>query len=521
MVAGFVIRKNEYHDSVFLMRVAKTLSEKPGVLQAAALMGTEKNKGLLLEIGFHGPEIAAAAPQDLILAVQAERQDVLDAIIGSIDQWLHPTNEGETRGSVRTLEEAWHRQPRSNLTVISLPGEYAGREAKKALELGMHVFLFSDHVSLEEEISLKEFAREKGLLVMGPDCGTAIIDGTGIGFANRVRKGPIGVIGASGTGIQEFTSLVHRSGSGISQAIGTGSRDFSDAVGGLSFLSAIEALEKDIQTRAITILSKPPGKSTLARLAPRILKCSKPVIVCFLGFKENIFRGAASCRLASTLDEAAILAVQAGGEVPPSLSGANQAFLDGLIQKELAGKNPTQKYLRGLFAGGTFCYQAQQILMDYGIEVYSNAPLEGNLPLPNSANSIKHTLVDLGADEFTSGRPHPMIDSRLRCDRLQKEAKDPEVGILLLDIILGFNSCPDPAGDLAPAIIAAKREVSGRGGALSVVASICGTEDDIQDLNRQTRILEDAGVLVFPSSAQAVRFSALLAKTFTEKRNGK
>jgi len=512
MVRGFVIRKNEYHDSVFLMRVAKTISEKEGVLQAAALMGTEKNKGLLGDIGIRGPEIATATPQDLILAIQAERQEVLDELLGNIDRWFHPVTGGEIHFSVRTLEEAFHRQPHSNLTVISLPGEYAGREARKALELGLNVFLFSDHVPIEEEISLKKLAREKGLIVMGPDCGTAIIGGIGVGFANRIRRGPIGVIGASGTGIQEFTSLVHRAGSGISQAIGTGSRDFSDAVGGLSFLSAMEALEADPETQLIAILSKPPGKLTLVGLAPRISRCPKPVIVCFLGFKENILPGPASHQLAHTLDEAAMLAVQFVTGRSDLIIAPDSARLENLIHKERAGKTSAQKYLRGLFAGGTFCYQAQQILQEYKMEAYSNAPLEGNLPLANSSCSVKHTLVDMGADEFTSGRPHPMIDSRLRYDRILKEAQDPEIAILLLDIILGFNSCPDPAGDLAPAIVAAKRGFAKRGGSLSVIVSVCGTEDDLQDLNRQTRILENAGALVFPSSAQAIRFSALLAK---------
>jgi FdrA protein len=264
----------------------------------------------------------------------------------------------------------------------------------------------------------------------------------------------------------------------------------------------------------IAILSKPPGKMTLASLAPRISRCPKPVIVCFLGFKENILPGPASRQLARTLDEAAMLAVQAITGRPDLMAAPDSARIETLIHKERVGKTSAQKYLRGLFAGGTFCYQAQQILQEYGMEAYSNAPLEGNLPLPNSAISVEHTLVDMGADEFTSGRPHPMIDSRWRYDRILTEGRDPEIGILLLDIILGFNSCSDPAGDLAPAIAAAKKEVNRRGGSLSVIASICGTEDDAQDLNRQIRILEDAGALVFPSNAQAVRFSAQLAKSF-------
>ena len=512
MVLGFVVRKNSYYDSVFLMRVAKTLSQQKGVVQAAALMGTEKNKGLLREIGVLDPEAATATPQDLIIALKADNQEVLDEILKNADSWLHPAMESGHRLSVRTLEEARLRQPHSNLAVISVPGEYAAREARRSLELGVNVFLFSDHVAIEEEISLKKLAREKGLIVMGPDCGTAIIGGAGIGFANRVRRGPIGVIGASGTGIQEITSLVHRAGSGISHAIGTGSRDFSDAVGGLSFLSALEALEEDPQTGIIVILSKPPGKAALAALAPRISGCRKPVIACFLGSRENFWQGGTSPREAQTLDEAAMMAVQELAGTAPPLLAADSRFVEELIQRERSGKTSNQKFIRGLFAGGTFCYQAQQIFREQGLEVYSNAPLPGNPKLPDPLLSMKHSLVDMGADEFTDRRPHPMIDSRVRYERILKEAEDPQAAVLLLDIILGFNSSPDPAGDLVPAILSAKEKTSRRGGSLTVIVSVCGTEEDPQDLKRQVGLLEKAGAFVFPSSAQAARLAALLTK---------
>ena len=512
MVSGIVIRKNSYFDSVFLMRVAKNLSLQKGVVQAAALMGTEKNKGLLREIGIFVPKAGATSPQDLIIAVKADSREVLDEILKNIDPWLQPPGEGGSLLSVRTLEEARKRQPRSNLAVISIPGEYAAREARKALEFGINVFLFSDHVSLEEEISLKKLAREKGLIVMGPDCGTAIIGGAGIGFASRVRRGPIGVIGASGTGIQEFASLVHRAGSGISHAIGTGSRDFSDAVGGLSFLSALESLEDDPGTEIIAILSKPPGKIAIAALAPRISACRKPVITCFLGFQERLWKGGPTPQEARTLDEAALLAVKAVAGTAPSLLAPDFRLLEEIIHRERTGKSSPQKFVRGLFAGGTFCYQAQQIFREHSIEVYSNAPLPGNPELPDPFLSRRHTLVDLGADEFTDRRPHPMIDSRLRYERILKEAEDSQTAVLLLDIILGFNSSPDPAGDLVPAILSAKRNLSRRGGSLSVIASVCGTEEDPQDLKRQVRLLEEAGALVFPSSVQAARAAALLVK---------
>jgi succinyl-CoA synthetase alpha subunit/DNA-binding transcriptional ArsR family regulator len=503
------------------MRVAKRLSEQEGILQVAALMGTEKNKALLDEIDVRDPETSKATPSDLIVAVKADSQEALTSVIENIDQWLNPNLGPGIPCIIRTLEEAVAVQSRSNLAVISVPGSYAAREARKALEHGLNVFLFTDNVPLESEISLKKYARERGLIVMGPDCGTAIIGGIGVGFANAVRRGPIGIIGASGTGIQEFTSLVHRAGSGISHAIGIGSRDLSDAVGGISFLSALDALESDPQTEIITILSKPPGELALSNLIPRILKCHKPIVACFLGLKQESFSADIRHRTARTLDDAAAIAVQIVTGHSPTPFDANSSHLQKLAGQERVNKNPEQRYLRGIFAGGTFCFQAQQILQGAGMVVHSNAPLYGNLKLCDPMKSEGHTLLDMGTDDFTVGKPHPMIDSRLRRERILAEGQDPQVAILFLDFVLGFNSSPDPAGELVSAIEEVKGEAKKRGGSLSVVASICGTEGDPQNLPRQVKVLEEAGVIVFPSSAQAARFCALLAASLSEATRAK
>jgi FdrA protein len=520
MMTGFVIRKNEYYDSVFLMRVAKRLSGQRGILRVAALMATEKNKVLLAEIGIRGTEIPAATPNDLVVAIQADNPQTVTGVLQNIDQWLCLEGESGATSEIRTLDEALARQPYSNLALISVPGPYAARDAKKALEHGLNVFLFSDNVPVESERFLKEFARERGLIVMGPDCGTALIGGVGVGFANVVRLGPIGVIGASGTGIQEFTTLVHRAGSGISHAIGTGSRDLSDAIGGISSLSALEALESDTRTQVIAILSKPPGPQALGHLVPRIHQCPKPIVTCFLGSQKDSLSPKPPYAVARTLEEAATLAVQiATGSRPPGFP-IDSPHIRGLILKERAGMKSGQKYIRGIFAGGTFCYQAQQILREAGMGVHSNVPLEGNLKLPDPPQSLEHTLVDMGADEFTAGRPHPMIDSSLRRERILAEAQDPQAAILLLDFILGFNASVDPAGELAPAITEAKQAVKKRGGFLSVVASVCGTEGDPQGLQNQVRLLEETGVVIFPSSAQAVQFCVRLATNLQENSHG-
>ena len=511
MYTGIVIRKNEYHDSVFLMRAAKRISEQEGILQAVLFMGTEKNKALLSGIGFTAGELADAMPTDLILAVKAANRQKLARVLENLDRWLAAEPDKGNTPAARNIEEALARQPLANLAVISVPGAYAAREAQKALERSLNVFLFSDNVPVESELFLKQYAREHGLIVMGPDCGTAIVGGIGIGFANVVRRGPIGVIGASGTGIQEFTTLVHRAGSGISQAIGTGSRDLSDDVGGISLLSSLDALEADSSTKTIAILSKPPGPLALTNLIPRILQCSKSVVVCFLGREKESAPEQSLYQSARTLDEAVALAINNVTGRYPSGFEPNNTRIAALASRELRAMNPSQKYVRGLFAGGTFCYQAQRVFLDAGLAVYSNAPLSEELRLPDLLSSKEHCLIDMGADEFTVGRPHPMMDSRLRRERLLTEAKDPEVAVLLLDFLLGFNSSADPAGDLAPAIAEAKGVVKKRGGFLSVVASVCGTSEDPQGLDQQVARLEEEGVVILPSSAQAARFAVLVA----------
>lgn len=506
MASGFVIRKNQYYDSVFLMGVNRRILEVRGVQQSAVLMATPANKKLLMEMGFQDPQIDAAQPTDLVVAVIAETPQIVEEVLGRLDEWLQPPAERAKEARLHRLEEALARRPDANLAVISVPGEYAAREARKALENGLNVFLFSSNVSIEDERQLKELAAQRNLIVMGPDCGTSLIGGVGIGFANAVRRGPIGVIGAAGTGIQEFTSQVHNAGYGVSHAIGTGGRDLSDAIGGLTALTALDALENDPRTEVIVIISKPPGARTLEKLIARARTCRKPVIGCFLGSSLTGVSTANHLRIVRTIDEAvqqAIAAVSGEPEASPfSLSPEEQE----LARQERARWDARQKYLRGLFAGGTLCYQAQQILLEAGIPVYSNAPLAPAFRLAHPDQSREHTVVDMGDEYYTTGKPHPMIDGTLRRQRILAESRDPEVAVLLLDFILGYGASRDPVGDLLDAIVEARRVVHQRGGWLTVVASICGTDGDPQDLALQTRLLKEAGVVVFSSSARAVLF---------------
>jgi FdrA protein len=512
MPSGFVIRKNQYYDSVFLMGISKRLSDLPGVQQNAVLMGSETNKGLLASIGIHDAQIDAAQPNDLVVAVIADAPQIVSGALGKLEEFLVGGVQVATTSNPHSFEEGLAQKPNANLAVISVPGEYAAREARIALEAGLNTFLFSDNVSIDDELELKQFAAEKKLLVMGPDCGTSLIGGVGIGFANVVRKGQIGAIGAAGTGLQEFTSQIHNAGFGISHAIGTGGHDLSDPIGGLTTFAALDALEEDPATKVIAIISKPPGVKTLARLMERFKTCTKPIIGCFLGTRAEPQKVDSTFQRAATIDEAVQLAIKfAGGETAADGYAFNVDELEWLAHEKSAW-GTGQKYLRGLFAGGTFCYQSQQIFRDAGIVVHSNAPFDVKNKLRDSDQSVEHTLVDMGSDEYTLGKPHPMIDGTLRKQRILTEARDPQTAILFLDFILGYNASMDPVGELLDAIVEAKQTAQKRGGNLTVIGSICGTDDDVQDLNLQTRLLNEAGAIVFHSNAKAASFCCELLR---------
>lgn len=510
-----IIKKNRYFDSVFLMAIARRIGEQPGIEDAAAVMGSPANKLVLIKMGFDEAVLADVGPNDLVVALGGEAEAV-DGLLADIERWLVRPESTLAGVMALSLDDAWTRQEASNLAVISVPGEYAAREAQAALDHGMNVFLFSDHVPLEDEVSLKQKASEAGLIVMGPDCGTAIIAGTGIGFANVVRRGSIGVVASSGTGLQEFTSLVHRAGAGISHGFGTGGRDLSDSVGGISTLTAIDALEKDPGTQAIAVISKPPGQDTLERIVQRLNRCSKPVTACFLGLESSNRPPAVRFEICSTLDDVVTASLRLAREATTSTVLLLPNDYAERLEAEVGSMRSAQMYVRGLFAGGTFCYQAQQVMRDGGIVVYSNAPLEGMQRLDDANVSVENTLVDMGGNEFTIGAPHPMIDATKRRERILDEAGDPHVAVLLLDFILGYNASPDPAGDLVEVIVEAKRRYDEKGRYLSVVASICGTDEDPQKLEKQEQVLGDAGVVVFPSNAQANQF----ARDIVHQRTG-
>ena len=513
MVVKGKVKAGEYFDSVTLMLAGRDLSGLPGVQDAAVVMGTRENRDILEASGLLCPEFAAAGDTDLLLAVKAEDEAAAIRALDAAEQRLAERNSRPAgpagAASARSLEGALKLQPGSRLALISVAGRYAAAEAWKALDRGLHVMLFSDNVPLESEIALKQAARECGLLVMGPDCGTAIVNGVPLGFANAVARGPVGIVAAAGTGLQEVSVLVSNAGAGISQALGTGGRDVKEDVGGLMFVEALQALADDPATAVVLLVSKPPHPAALNPIAAVSRKIKKPIVSIFLGAPPET-AGAFSTHAAATLEEAALVAARIAREEPAAAGRAAAAVRRELevrkaaIQEEAErlarGLAPGRRYLRGLFSGGTFCSEAQIVLKGTLSGLWSNAPAGSAQKLDDALHSRQNTLVDLGEDEFTVGRPHPMIDYDLRKRRMKAEIHDPETAVVLLDVVLGYGSHPDPAAELAPLV----REAAGQ---VRVVCSVTGTDRDPQNRSRVVDALEAAGARVMPSNAAA----ALLA----------
>ncbi|MFN8454195.1 MAG: acyl-CoA synthetase FdrA [Anaerolineae bacterium] len=515
MTVKTLIKPSQYHDSVTLMLVARELTTLPGVLDAAVVMATEANKSILKEAGLLTPAVEQATANDLVIAVSAHA-GAAEAALAESEKLLQKKNDssqGETNFRPKTLGSAIKVNPQANVSVISVAGRYAADEAWDALRHGLHVLLFSDNVSLEDEIALKTYARDHGLLLMGPGAGTAILNGVALGFANVVESGPVGIVSAAGTGLQEVSTLLAKQGVGITQGLGTGGRDLKEAVGGLMMLAALEALQTDPATKVITVVSKPPAESVAKRVLTQIASGSKPTVVCFMGGDPKLATWFANAIPAPTLQEAALLAAQAAGAkiTPGQLVEQENHQLKRLAADLRTKLKPGQRYLRGLFSGGTLCYEAQVVWRDFLEErVWSNAPLNSANHMPDSTRSQGHSAVDLGEEEFTVGRPHPMIDNDLRLRRLRQEASDPAVAVIMLDVVLGYGAHPDPAVELGPAIRQARQSAGDEGRELIVVASVTGTEQDPQGLQRQVEALQAAGAVVCNSNAAAARLTGMI-----------
>lgn len=460
------VRPGAYYDSIVLMQLQRALAALPGVLDAGVVMATPANRELLAASGLLPGEEVAAGPDDLLISVQAESEAAAVEALARVDALLAVRRAGAAGQEFRprSFASAFKQLPEARWVLVSVPGRYAAAVADEALDSGRNVFLYSDNVSLADELALKRKARGRGLLVLGPDCGTAIVGGTGLGFANRTRKGRIGLIGASGTGLQAVVSHLHARGAGISQAIGIGGRDLSAEVGGITAEQALDLLARDPETEVIVLISKPPAPEVARRLIGLAHRAGKRTVVYFPGAPLPAERlgnvGFASSLEGAAEDALRFLSAPRSGPLAPPV-----AFAAG------------QRFLRGLFSGGTLALEV----------------LRGLAPLLAPQG---HAILDLGADEFTVGRLHPMIDFDLRLRRLRQEAADPEVALILLDVVLGDGAHADPAGELGPVIERVKAEAQAAGRAPDVAVLLIGTDEDPQDARLQTATLEKAGARV-------------------------
>jgi FdrA protein len=469
---------NRYADSVRLMAVARVLRGRDGVRACELVMGTPANLEALAGLGV----AADAGPGDLVIAVDAEERAAVEALADAERALSAPAVDAGAGPAApprpRSLSAAARDLPDANVALISVPGDYAVLEAHRALSAGMHVFLFSDHVPLERELELKRRGAELGLLVMGPECGTAMFAGVGLGFSNVVRPGPVGIVAASGTGAQETACLLDAAGGGVSHIVGVGGRDLSHEVGGLMLREGMRLLAADGTTETLLLVSKPPAPDVVDALAEAVPDGVR-VVAAFVGWDG----ATAPFEVHPTLEQGALAA--AGGAAPGA--GELEAAVDS------ARSRSAGRALVGLYSGGSLAHEAATILEG------ELGPVGGNVGRgPEEGDG--HMVLDLGADTYTRGRPHPMLSLDLRLGMIEEAAADPDVGCVLLDVVLGYGAHLDPAGELAPAVERAAADGV-------VVARVCGTPDDPQDGVRQEAVLRDAGAVVAPSNACAARLA--------------
>lgn len=504
-----VVKKGSYHDSVVLMLLTNAIAKLDGVKKVSIMMATPANKDMFKQSGLDTEEVMGASANDMVIAADVEADGVMEHIEEETEAFFARQESGERQENetVHSWEEAMKKEREANLAVISIPGSYAALEAERALDEGLHVFMFSDNVSTEDERRLKEKARQKGLVVMGPDCGTGIIQGVPIAFTNHCRKGSIGIIGASGTGIQELTTIIDRRGEGVTNAIGIGGRDLSAAIGGITMLDMIDAMEEDETVKVLLVVSKPPAKEIRDKVWNKLSAVRKPVVTLFLGEKPEYHEE--GFYHAYTLEEAAELAVAL-------VRGDDAVQVEKVLrQTDFSGKgfdSRENKTIKAYYSGGTLANEAAMLIKDALGNEQPPEDVEGYM-LQMDGNVV----VDLGDDAYTKGKPHPMIDPAKRLECMEDAAKDPSTGVILFDVMLGYGSHEDMAGALLPAVKKLQKEAGEKNRKLYFVATVCGTKKDFQNYDKAVRKLREAGVNVCEANRQAVRTALrLIGKDYQE-----
>lgn len=481
-----IIKSGIFQDSVSLMLLSKKLTDMPGVSQISIMMGTNANKDIFKNTGLSTQEIQDAKASDLCIALEADSESVIPDVVAAIDAFLENQavqKKSASYAQVKSLRGALGHMPDANLALISTPGKYAVREARKALQNHLNVFIFSDNVSIEDELTLKQYAHQHQLLVMGPDCGTGTICNIPLAFSNRNRKGGIGIIGASGTGIQAVLSGIDALGAGISHAIGLGGRDLSRQIGAISALDAIDMLHADNNTDVIVFISKPPAQEVKDKVIARLKNQPKPVIAILLGENRNYSDD--NIEFVATLDQAA------------KSASIRQQYINEARAKARMQAQQTQ--IQGLYCGGTLATEAA-ILLAHAM----NVPLSDEHPAGVMFTHQGHAIIDLGDDAYTLNRAHPMIDPSVRNELIIEAGIAPETAVIVLDIVIGFGAHENPAEQVVQTIAEAKAQRPPEFGEVSYMAFVCGTEGDYQDIRQQKACLRQAGVMLFANNRETI-----------------
>jgi succinyl-CoA synthetase alpha subunit len=503
------VRKNTYIDSILTLAATSLFMDQEGVEKANVGMGTQGSKEVFASLGMVDSAIDNAENGDLVIAMFAENREVFEKVLAKLEDIISPTEkDSKKKAAYSSFDRAISDHHQANICLISVPGEYARTECEKALNAGLHVMLFSSSVSGEDELAIKTLAREKGLLCMGPDCGVVNLNGIAFILASINNSGPFGICGASGCGIQHIAALLHANGSGITQGIGTGGNDLKAPVYGITMLMGIDALEDDPDTKYIILVSRKPNEISMKRVLDRVSTCKKPVVVCFMGCDREPIEAAGGI-YASNLDDAAVQAMKLVGK---DITLITEDELNRMAEQAVSGMRPEQKYVRGLFDGGTYCDEAIGVLTANLGTIYSNVASNKDLRLKDSMVSVENTCIDYGEEEFTQGKPHPTLAPGIRSPHVLREGADPEAAVLLFDFINSPSAPKDIMGGHIQEIKKAMELHKNRGGKLAVVASICGTDADIQGLKNQKEQLRAAGVLLCPTNYTAAKLAAKIVK---------
>ncbi len=497
------VEKNHYIDSLETLSETAVFNDQPGIETGYIGMATPAFLEVVQEIGLATPEVLNCSEADYVIVAMAESREAFEAAIQAVKQ-EHADSAGVEKKSYPTISGAVASNPRANLCSIAVPGEYALEEVKKALNAGLHCVVFSNNVPLEQEREMKELAREKGLLCMGPDCGVANINGAALVLSSITNRGPFGICGASGTGIQHVAAILHEAGTGVTQTIGTGGNDLKEPVGGITMLMGIDALEADPDTKYFILISRKPADSVLNKLLAKLKTCRKPRVVFFMGCDKETIEATGSI-WAENLDDCGQKALELVGLSYPLETDEE---LRTMALEAVKGMSPEQKYIRGAYSGGTYMDEAMRAMWETTGGLWSNAPLSPEWKLSDVHKSVEHTCIDYGEEEFTLGRPHPAIDAGVRKPAILREAADPETAVICLDFILTPPGNMDPAGFVLDDVRKAQEMAAARGGRIAFVASVLGTTADFQDIRQQQKTLRDAGIFVCCTNYRAAKLAA-------------